>query len=118
MNTLRELQLRPAIAPYDLTTKIKTAKRLLTSGDELRVVVLFRGRESTHSEIGMQLLQRVIRALSDVSDMDGAFSKEARRISVVLSPRQAQGLATAGVTAKPKPIPPTLSTAMQNEPPQ
>jgi len=48
---------------------------------------MFRGREMSRKEAGMDLLKRVTDILEDVAKIDKAASLEGRRMSIILSPR-------------------------------
>ncbi|MFC1909612.1 translation initiation factor IF-3, partial [Chloroflexota bacterium] len=58
VSLLREVRLRPKIGNHDFEAKARTAKKLLTSGDKVKVTIMFRGREITHPELGRKLLHR------------------------------------------------------------
>ncbi len=83
---LREVRLRPSISAHDLASKVKLIGKLLDGRDKVRVVVMFRGREITHSELGWRLLQRVAELLKEVASIEGARTMEGRRMVVVLAP--------------------------------
>ncbi len=77
---LKEIRIRPRVKEHDLETKIKVARKLLKEGDKVKVFVVFRGRESTHPELGVKLLQKVTDDLKDIATLDGSPSTEAGRI--------------------------------------
>ena len=64
---LRQVRLRPKIDNHDFEAKARTVKKLLLSGDKVKVTVMFRGREITHPEIGWRLLQRMSESLKEVA---------------------------------------------------
>ncbi|MFH1003007.1 MAG: translation initiation factor IF-3, partial [Chloroflexota bacterium] len=64
---LREIRLRPKIGTHDFDAKARTAKKLLEGGDKLQVTILFRGREITHPELGLKLLQRMTETLNETA---------------------------------------------------
>jgi translation initiation factor IF-3 len=49
---IREIRLRPKIGDHDFESKARIAKKMLIDGDKVRVVVMFRGREITHADLG------------------------------------------------------------------
>lgn len=83
---LREVRLRPKIGNHDFEAKARSVMRLLDEGDKVRVVVFFRGRESTHPEIGLRLLERMVESLKEVASLEMQPSMEGRRMSIILSP--------------------------------
>ncbi len=83
---LKEIRIRPRVKEHDLETKIRVARKLLEEGDKVKVHVFFRGREVTHPEMGLKLLQKVADSLKDIAVLDGTPSSEERFMSIVLSP--------------------------------
>jgi translation initiation factor IF-3 len=83
---LKEVRVRPRVQTHDLETKIRTARRLLEEGDKVKISVIFRGREISHPELGMKVLQKVADGLKDIAGIDGAPSIDGRFIRLVLSP--------------------------------
>ena len=55
---IKEVQLSPSIDTNDFNTKCNHAIKCLKKGDKVKVIVLFRGREVSHSQIGYTLLER------------------------------------------------------------
>lgn len=80
---MKEIQIRPRIAEHDLQTKIRAVRRLLPK-NEVRVQIMFRGREITHPEIGRDLLRRVIEDTKDIAKVK-AWKEEGNRFFVVLA---------------------------------
>jgi translation initiation factor IF-3 len=83
---LKEIRVRPRVQEHDLETKTKLARRLLNEGDKVKVLVVFRGREITHPELGFKALQKLADGLKDIAGIDGSPSMEGRVMSLVLSP--------------------------------
>ena len=83
---VKEIQLRPMIGDHDYDVKLKAAKRFLEGGDKVKVVLRFRGRELSHTEIGMQLLKRMIVDLGETAKVDFEPKMEGRQVMMVLSP--------------------------------
>ena len=83
---LRQVRLRPKIGNHDFEAKARSVKKLLEGGDKVKVTVMFRGREITHPELGLRLLQRMTESLGDVASLERQPSMEARWMSIILSP--------------------------------
>ncbi|MFA7101220.1 MAG: translation initiation factor IF-3 C-terminal domain-containing protein [Bacilli bacterium] len=66
---MREIRLRPNIAEHDLQTKIRAVRRLILK-DKVKVQVFFKGREYTHIQLGINVLNRVVEETKDVARMD------------------------------------------------
>src|SRR5918996_1943751 len=57
--TVREIKLRPKIAQNDYETKRGHVRRFLSGNAKVKVTIMFRGREMTHPERGVTLLERL-----------------------------------------------------------
>jgi len=84
---VKEIRIRPNTGDHDLLTKLNKAQKFIASGAKLKVTVMFRGREMSRKEAGMDLLKRVTDILEDVAKIDKEASMEGRRMSIILSPR-------------------------------
>jgi len=85
ISLLREVRLRPKIGDHDFEAKARLVRKLLDEGDKVNVTVLFRGREITHPEIGLRLLQRMKESLEEVASVDRQPSLDGKRMSIILS---------------------------------
>jgi len=86
VSLLREVRLRPKIDNHDFEAKTRLVRKLLEGGDKVKVTVMFRGREITHPEIGLKLLQRTADLLKGMASLDRQPSMEGKRMNIVLSP--------------------------------
>jgi translation initiation factor IF-3 len=91
ISLLREVRLRPKIGDHDFQAKARSARKLLTEGDKLKVTIMFRGRESTHPELGWKLLQRMTKELEDIAALERQPVMEGRRMNVILAPLSQKG---------------------------
>ncbi len=87
---LREIRLRPKIGDHDFEAKSRSAKKLLDKGDKVKVTILFRGREITHPELGLKLLQRMVESLNETASLEKQPSMDGRRMNLILSPAATQ----------------------------
>jgi translation initiation factor IF-3 len=82
----REIRLRPKIGSHDFEAKARTAKKLLTGGNKVKLTLLFRGREITHPELGWKILQRMAETLGEVAYPERQPMMEGRRMDIILAP--------------------------------
>jgi translation initiation factor IF-3 len=82
---LREIRMRPRIGQHDIDFKIRAVRKLLQEGNKVKVIVIFRGREIAHPELGKQLLDGVIESLGDAAKVERAMGLEGRSMTVILS---------------------------------
>ena len=83
---VKEVQLSPSIDTNDFNTKCRHAQKFLKNGDKVRVMVRFRGREVSHSEIGVELLKRFAEQCTEVGSVDRPAKLEGRNMVMFLSP--------------------------------
>ena len=83
---LKEIQLSPRIDTHDFETKAKQAKKFLESGNKVRVVMRFRGREMSHMTIGREVIDKFADYCKEVGTVDKKPSIDGRIMSMVVSP--------------------------------
>lgn len=87
LTRLKEIRMQPKIDSHDLMFKSKHIRDFLDEGNKVKVTVRFRGRELAHTEIGRQVLLRVIENLEDTANVERQPQMEGRFMSMYLSPR-------------------------------
>ncbi len=85
---IKEIKFRPATDDGDYMIKIRNLKKFLDDGDKAKVSLRFRGREITHQDIGMRLLERVRDDLEPHGQVEQMPRLEGRQMIMVLSPRK------------------------------
>ena len=63
----KEIHFYPFMEENDITTRLNRVTDFLKSGNRVKLVVKFSGREMAHKEFGQKLLDTVLTRLSDVS---------------------------------------------------
>ena len=84
--SLKEIKLRPGTETHDYNFKIKNAQRFLTKGDKVKFTVQFRGREMQHTDLGHQLMERIINDTSSLGKVEVSPKFEGRQIIMVVQP--------------------------------
>ena len=87
---LKEIRMQPRIEEHDLQFKTKHIQEFLTAGNKVKVTVRFRGREMAHTELGEQVLQKILSMLGDSFHLDKTPSMEGRFMSLIISPQKKQ----------------------------
>ncbi|MDR1032991.1 MAG: translation initiation factor IF-3 [Candidatus Nomurabacteria bacterium] len=64
---LKQMRLGLKIGSNDLDIKIRKIKKFLADGDRVKIMVVFKGREMAHKELGFDLMEKVLDMLSDVA---------------------------------------------------
>lgn len=83
---LKEVKFRPGIEDHDYDFKIRHARRFLEEGNKVKLTMMFRGRQMSHPEIGLEVLQRVTEDLQDLSKVEMQPLREGRTMTMVLAP--------------------------------
>ncbi len=73
---------------HDLEVKAKQARKFLEERNLVKVVLIFRGREMAHQEIGAQLLKRVEKDLEEYGTVEQYPKMEGRQLIMVLAPKK------------------------------
>ena len=64
---LKEIKMRPNIDDHDYETKMKKVHDFIGDGDKVKITLRFRGRELSHQQLGMNLLQRVAENVQEIA---------------------------------------------------
>ena len=84
---IKEVKFRPATDDGDYQIKLRNLRRFLEEGDKGKVSLRFRGREITHQDIGMRVLERVKADVEDVGQVEQMPKLEGRQMIMVLAPK-------------------------------
>ena len=80
---LKQMKIGLKISDNDLNIKVRKMREFLDDGDRVKILIIFRGREMTHKEIGSELLNRVIGLLGeDGIVVEGKPQMNGRNLSV------------------------------------
>ncbi len=82
---LKEVRLRPHTDDHDYNVKLERAKRFLAKGDKVQLVLMFRGRQMAHKDLGRKLLERMVTDLHGLAKVERAPKQEGRRMTMLLS---------------------------------
>lgn len=85
---MRQVRFRPKISEHDLDSKARVVKRLLIEGNKVKVVILLRGREAAHPELGSGKLHRMLNQLKEVAVVSQPIVVEEHQMNLVLSPHK------------------------------
>lgn len=83
---IKEVQLSCQIDVNDFNVKVNNAKRFLKDGNKVRVLVVFRGRQMAHQEVGKDLLARFAADVSELGSVDKTPVMEGRSMSMMIAP--------------------------------
>ncbi len=84
---IKEIKMRPNIDDHDYDVKMRAIHKFIGEGDKVKVTLRFRGRELSHGQLGMQVLQRVAADCTEDAKVESYPRMEGRQMLMVLSPK-------------------------------
>jgi len=84
---IKEIKMRPNIDDHDYDTKMKAVQRFIEEGDKVKLTLRFRGRELSHGELGLALLERVRDDSAEYAKVEQTPKMEGRQMLMVIAPR-------------------------------
>jgi len=96
---IKEVKFRPKVDEHDFEFKRKNVERFLTEGNKVKSLVIFRGREIVHSEIGREILNRLATEIGEVALIESPPRQEGNTMVQILAPKKEPAVAAK---ARPK----------------
>ena len=84
---VKEIKMRPNIDTHDYEVKLKNMKKFIEFGDKVKISLMFRGREMSHSELGVKLFDRIKNDTDEFAKVELEPKFEGRQIIMVLAPK-------------------------------
>ena len=81
---VKEVKFKPRIDEHDFQFKCNHIRRFIKHGDKVRAFVHFRGREVKHREIGMGILERIIKATEELAVIEKRPGMEGNQLVMYL----------------------------------
>lgn len=79
---LKQMKIGLKISDNDLNIKLRKINGFLEDGDRVKIMIVFRGREMAHKEIGQELLNKIFTLLGDGIVVEGKPQFNGRNLSV------------------------------------
>ncbi|WP_272945535.1 translation initiation factor IF-3 [Hydrogenophaga intermedia] len=96
---IKEVKFRPGTDDGDYNIKMRNIRRFLDDGDKCKITLRFRGREITHQELGLALLNRIRDELGDLIVVEQFPKLEGRQMIMMIAPSRKK-VAAAKPTAE------------------
>ena len=84
--SLKEIKLRPGTDVHDYNFKIKNARKFITKGDKVKFTVKFKGREMQHTQLGKDLMNKIIEETKDIGKIESHPKFEGRQMVMIIQP--------------------------------
>ena len=79
---LKQMKIGLKISDNDLNIKVRKMRGFLDDGDRVKIMIVFKGREMAHKEIGTELLKKVLSLLGDDIVEEGKSQFNGRNLSI------------------------------------
>jgi translation initiation factor IF-3 len=102
--SIKEMKYRPKIGVGDFDTKTRQVAKFLGQGHKVKITIMFRGREMSHQELGLKILNRVAEEVGAIAKVEASPKVDGRNMIMVLAPdkrAQAAGAEPAAEHAEP-----------------
>ena len=86
--SLKEIRLSTTIDDHDMQVKARNCEKFLKSGDKVKVSLRFKGRQISHSQLGLNVLQEFHKLVEPYCVMDKQPKMEGRSMTMILSPKK------------------------------
>lgn len=83
---IKEVKFRPGTDDGDYNIKMRNIRRFLADGDKCKITLRFRGREITHQELGLALLNRIRDELADSIVVEQFPKLEGKQMIMMIAP--------------------------------
>ena len=81
---LKQMKIGLKISENDLNIKVRKMREFLDDGDRVKIMIVFRGREMAHKEIGTELMNRIIEKLGAEVVVDGKSQMSGRNLTFMV----------------------------------
>jgi len=87
--TLKEVRLSATIDTHDLEVKAKNTSKFLADGDKVKVSIRFKGRQVTHTDQGLNVMN-AFSELLDNAVIEKPAKMEGRNMFMILAPKNSK----------------------------
>ena len=85
---IKGVQLSATIEEHDIAVKERAASKFLQDGDKVKVSIRFRGRQITHSEIGLAVMKDFAERLKEYGVIERRPLLEGRNMIMIMAPKE------------------------------
>ena len=82
---IKEIQLSCRIDTHDFETKLKHARKFLEGGAKVKVCIKFKGREMSHTAIGLEVIEKFGEACTDIGVIEKKPVLDGRQMIMFLN---------------------------------
>ncbi len=82
---IKEIQISPQIGEHDLQVKVKAAIGFFQEGDKVKLVLRYKGRQMAHQDFGIEMVNKFIESVKDVSMVEKRPELEGKLLITILA---------------------------------
>ncbi|MEY3431461.1 MAG: hypothetical protein RIS53_359 [Bacillota bacterium] len=82
---IKEIQISPQIGEHDLQVKVKAAIGFFQEGDKVKLVLRYKGRQMAHQDFGIEMVNKFIESVKDVSVVEKKPELEGKLLITILA---------------------------------
>lgn len=84
---VKELKFTPQIGEHDYQIKLKKALEFLSEGNKVKITMKFKGRQLSHPELGMDIVNRFISDTNEKANIEVEPKMDGRQIIAIIAPK-------------------------------
>jgi translation initiation factor IF-3 len=81
---IKQMRMGLKIGSHDLDIKLRKIKEFLAEGHKVKILVVFKGREMAHKELGYEMIDRVSKLLDSDATVEQEPQMAGRNLSIVI----------------------------------
>lgn len=82
ISELKQMRVGLKISDNDLSIKLNKVNKFLDNGDNVRITIVFKGREMAHKELGYEMVDRIKEILGEKITIDQQPKMNGRNLSM------------------------------------
>ncbi len=83
---VKEVKFHANVEEHDYQTKMRHLRDFIGDNNRVKCTLWFRGRENTHTELGVQLFERIMEEVKDIAFAEQPPKLAGKNLSMLLSP--------------------------------
>ena len=84
---IKEVRLSATIDTHDMEVKAKACSKFLQDGNKVKVSIRFRGRQNTHGDVGLDVMEAFYQLVNDDATIEKPAKQEGRNMFMILTPK-------------------------------
>lgn len=84
VSEIKQIRMGLKIGQHDLEIKLKKIREFLSDGHKVKIMLVFRGREMAHQEVGFELMSKISEMLGDEVVTEQKPQMAGRNLSVTV----------------------------------